>query len=54
MPDARPDDGLLDVAVLQTRTVLDWLVLAARVLLRRRRSRSSATATRWTPPATTW
>jgi diacylglycerol kinase family enzyme len=37
LPDARPDDGLLDVAVLQTRTVLDWLVLAARVLLRRRR-----------------
>jgi len=36
MPDARPDDGLLDVAVLQTRTVLDWLALAARVLLRRR------------------
>jgi YegS/Rv2252/BmrU family lipid kinase len=35
MPDARPDDGLLDVAVLQTRTVLDWLALAARVLLRR-------------------
>jgi YegS/Rv2252/BmrU family lipid kinase len=37
MPDARPDDGLLDVAVLQTRTVLDWLILATRVLLRRRR-----------------
>jgi diacylglycerol kinase (ATP) len=37
MPDARPDDGLLDVAVLQTRTVGDWLVLAVRVLLRRRR-----------------
>jgi YegS/Rv2252/BmrU family lipid kinase len=37
MPDARPDDGLLDVAVLQTRTVLDWLALAARLLLRRRR-----------------
>jgi YegS/Rv2252/BmrU family lipid kinase len=37
MPDARPDDGLLDVAVLQTRTVLDWLALAAWVLLRRRR-----------------
>jgi YegS/Rv2252/BmrU family lipid kinase len=36
MPDARPDDGLLDVAVLQTRTLLDWLALAARVLLRRR------------------
>ena len=31
MPDARPDDGLLDVGVLQTRTVLDWLALAARV-----------------------
>jgi diacylglycerol kinase family enzyme len=37
MPDARPDDGLLDVAVLQTRTVLDWLALAARVVLRLRR-----------------
>ena len=37
MPDARPDDGLLDVAVLQTRTVLDWLALAVRVLLRRRK-----------------
>jgi diacylglycerol kinase (ATP) len=37
MPDARPDDGLLDVAVLQTRTVADWLVLAVRVLLRRRK-----------------
>jgi YegS/Rv2252/BmrU family lipid kinase len=37
IPDARPDDGLLDVAVLQTRTVLDWARLAVRVLLRRRR-----------------
>jgi YegS/Rv2252/BmrU family lipid kinase len=37
MPDARPDDGLLDVAVLQTRTVADWLALAVRMLLRRRR-----------------
>jgi YegS/Rv2252/BmrU family lipid kinase len=37
MPDARPDDGLLDVAVLQTRTVWDWLVLGVRVLARRRR-----------------
>jgi len=36
MPDASPTDGLLDVAVLETRTVLDWLVLAARVLARRR------------------
>jgi YegS/Rv2252/BmrU family lipid kinase len=37
MPDARPDDGLLDVAVLQTPTLLDWLTLAVRLLLRRRR-----------------
>jgi YegS/Rv2252/BmrU family lipid kinase len=37
MPDARPDDGLLDVAVLQTRTMLDWLTLAVRVVARRRR-----------------
>jgi YegS/Rv2252/BmrU family lipid kinase len=37
MPDARPDDGLLDVAVLRTRTMLDWLALAARVVTRRRR-----------------
>jgi YegS/Rv2252/BmrU family lipid kinase len=35
MPDARPDDGLLDVAVLRTRTLLDWLTLAVRVLARR-------------------
>jgi diacylglycerol kinase family enzyme len=38
MPDARPDDGLLDVAVLRTRTVLDWLRLTASVLVRRRPS----------------
>jgi len=38
MPDARPDDGLLDVAVLRTRTLLDWARLAAGVLLRRRRN----------------
>jgi YegS/Rv2252/BmrU family lipid kinase len=37
MPDARPDDGLLDVAVLRTRTLPDWMRLAVRVLLRRRR-----------------
>ena len=37
MPDAKPDDGLLDVAVLKTRSVLDWLALGTRVLLRRRR-----------------
>jgi diacylglycerol kinase family enzyme len=37
MPDASPTDGQLDVAVLRTQTILDWLVLAARVLARRRR-----------------
>jgi diacylglycerol kinase (ATP) len=37
MPDARPDDGLLDVAVLRTGALADWLRLAVRVLLRRRR-----------------
>jgi diacylglycerol kinase family enzyme len=37
MPDARPDDGLLDVAVLRTRALPDWVRLAVRVLLRRRR-----------------
>jgi YegS/Rv2252/BmrU family lipid kinase len=36
MPDASPSDGQLDVAVLKTRTLLDWLALAARVLTRRR------------------
>jgi diacylglycerol kinase (ATP) len=38
MPDARPDDGLLDVAVLRTRTLPDWARLAVGVLLRRRRN----------------
>ena len=37
VPDARPDDGVLDVAVLGTRTPLDWLRLATQVLLRRQR-----------------
>jgi diacylglycerol kinase family enzyme len=37
VPDARPDDGVLDVAVLGTRTAVDWLRLAAQVLLRRQR-----------------
>jgi YegS/Rv2252/BmrU family lipid kinase len=36
MPDASPTDGQLDVAVLKTRTVLDWLALAVRILARRR------------------
>jgi hypothetical protein len=33
----RDRDGLLDIAVLGTRTPVDWLRLAAQVLLRRRR-----------------
>jgi diacylglycerol kinase family enzyme len=37
MPDASPTDGQLDVAVLQTQTMLGWVALAARVLARRRR-----------------
>ena len=37
MPDAQPDDGVLDVAVLGTRTPVDWLRLATQVLLRRQR-----------------
>ena len=37
MPDASPSDGQLDVAVLKTRTVPDWVALAARILARRRR-----------------
>ena len=37
VPDARPDDGVLDVAVLGTRTPVDWLRLATQVLLRRQR-----------------
>jgi diacylglycerol kinase (ATP) len=37
MPDASPTDGQLDVAVLETQTIWDWLVLAVRVLARRRR-----------------
>ncbi len=37
VPDAQPDDGVLDVAVLGTRTPVDWLRLATQVLLRRQR-----------------
>jgi YegS/Rv2252/BmrU family lipid kinase len=36
LPDAEPDDGLLDVAVLTPRTLRDWLGLAWGVLRRRR------------------
>lgn len=36
LPDARGDDGLLDVAVLAPRRLREWAGLASRVLLRRR------------------
>jgi diacylglycerol kinase (ATP) len=36
MPDASPTDGQLDVSVLGTKSLLDWVVLAARILARRR------------------
>lgn len=35
LPDAACDDGLLDVAVLSPRSILDWLRLGVQVLLRR-------------------
>ena len=38
LPDAIPDDGLFDVAVLKTRTVGDWAKLALRVVARSRKS----------------
>jgi diacylglycerol kinase family enzyme len=37
LPDARPDDGVLDVAVLAPRGPLDWLRLAGRILRHDRR-----------------
>lgn len=39
MPDATPDDGVLDVAVLTAQGWTEWLRLAADVLLRRRTGR---------------
>jgi diacylglycerol kinase family enzyme len=38
LPDAVPDDGILDVAVLTTSGVIGWLGLTADVLLLRRRT----------------
>jgi diacylglycerol kinase family enzyme/membrane-associated phospholipid phosphatase len=38
LPDAAPDDGLLDVVVVAPRRVLTWLRLVVRVLARRRRT----------------
>ncbi|HEY8828419.1 MAG TPA: diacylglycerol kinase family protein [Jatrophihabitantaceae bacterium] len=35
LPEARPDDGLLDVLLLTPHTVRDWPMLALRILLRR-------------------
>jgi YegS/Rv2252/BmrU family lipid kinase len=41
LPEAEPDDGVLDVGVLLTRSLLDWLKLAGRVLARRGRDGAS-------------
>ena len=37
IPDAKPDDGLLDVLVASPRSVRDWVRVTTRVLTRRRR-----------------
>ena len=37
IPDAKADDGLLDVIVASPRNILDWVRLTARVLTRQRR-----------------
>ena len=36
LPDAVPDDGQFDIAVLKTRTLGDWAGVAARILIRSR------------------
>jgi YegS/Rv2252/BmrU family lipid kinase len=35
LPDARPDDGILDVVVIAPRTVVDWARVSGRVVRRR-------------------
>jgi diacylglycerol kinase (ATP) len=42
LPDAQPDDGLLDVALLTPHSVRDWPVLALRILLRKPNSGDQA------------
>jgi YegS/Rv2252/BmrU family lipid kinase len=37
LPDAVPDDGQFDIAVLRTRTLADWVGVAARILVRSRK-----------------
>jgi YegS/Rv2252/BmrU family lipid kinase len=37
LPDAEPDDGELDVAIIAARTLVDWVVLAWGVIWRRKR-----------------
>jgi diacylglycerol kinase (ATP) len=37
LPDAEPDDGLLDVALVAPRNAKDWVVLIGRALTRRHR-----------------
>ncbi len=38
IPDARPDDGILDVLVASPRTAADWVRITTRVLTRRKRT----------------
>jgi len=42
LPDAKPDDGLLDIAVLTPRSIRDWPVLVLRILLRKPNSGDQA------------
>ena len=46
LPDAVPDDGMLDIVILAPRRLLDWGRLLGRLLTRS--SREDRTLTRWT------